>query len=184
MAKQLIQDQLHAEEKTSGSFDRSSHHNGGKMKTHFVKMLLILSLVIAGGNVIARAQGLIDDTDIEADVPHAFIVRDTTLPAGKYLVKRVDDNDTNILEIRSADGRTAVVFETETTQANQTPRQAEMVFDKIGDKYFLSKIWTTESKFGYELPKTKAEKRLEDGGLKAEQHSITARLSKRTKNAK
>jgi hypothetical protein len=59
-----------------------------------------------------------------------------------------------------------------------------MVFDKIGDKYFLSKIWTTESEYGYQLPKTKAEERLEAGGLKAEHHSITARLSKRTKKAK
>jgi hypothetical protein len=184
MAKQLIQDQLHAEEKASGSFDRSSQHNGGKMKINFVKMLLILSLLIAGGNVMARAQGLIDDTDIEATVPHAFIVRDTTLPAGKYLVKRLDDNDTNLLEIRSADGRTAVVFEAETAQANRMPRQAEMVFDKIGDKYFLSKIWTTESEYGYQLPKTKAQERLEAGGVKAEHHSIIARLSKRTRKAK
>ena len=148
------------------------------MKIQVMKTLFLLSLMMGIANVTARAQGLIDDTAIEADVPHAFIVRDTTLPAGKYTIKRVDYTQPNALEIRSADGRRAVIFETESTRATETPRQAEFVFDTVGEQYFLSKIWVTDSDIGYQLPKTKAQKRLEGSGMQAEHHSIFARLSK------
>ena len=154
------------------------------MKIQFMQMLLVLGLLMGIGNVTARAQGLIDDTSIEADVPHKFIVKDKTLPAGKYTVKRLDDTQPNVLEIRSADGRTAVVFEAESVQTNQIRSDAELVFNKLGDQYFLSKIWTSDSNFGYEVPKTKAEKTLEGGGMQAEHHSIFGKLFKRTKGAK
>lgn len=154
------------------------------MKIRSMKMLLVLGLLIGIGNVTARAQGLVDDTSIEADVPHAFIVKDKTLPPGMYTVKRLDDTRPNVLEIRSADGRTAVVFEAESVQANQIPSDAELVFDRVGDQYFLSKIWPSDSNIGYQLPKTKSEKTLEAGGMQAEHHSIFAKAFKRTKGAK
>ena len=88
------------------------------MKIQFMKMLLVLGFLIGLGNVTARAQALSEGT-IEADVPHAFIVKDTTLPAGRYTVKRLDDTEPQVLEIRSVNGRTAVIFEAENAQANQ-----------------------------------------------------------------
>ena len=153
------------------------------MKIQFMKMLLILGLLMGVGDVTARAQALSEGA-IEADVPHAFTVKDTTLPPGKYTVKRLDDNEPQVLEIRSANGRTAVIFEAENAQANQIPRNPELVFDKVGDQYFLSQIWSSDSDIGYQLPKTKAEKRLEGSGTQTEHHSIYAKLSKRIKKAK
>lgn len=154
------------------------------MKLQSMKMLLVFGLLIGIGNVTATAQGLIDDTSIEADVPHAFIVKDKTLPAGKYTVKRLDDTQPNVLDIRSADGRTAVVFEAESVQANQIPSDAALVFDKVGEQYFLSTIWASDSNIGYQLPKTKSEKTLEAGGMQAEHHTIFAKVFRRTKGAK
>lgn len=144
-------------------------------------MLLMLSLLIAGGTVAARAQALIDDTVVQANVPHSFIVKDKTLPAGKYTVKRLSDTQPNVLEIRSDNGRNAVTFEAETAQANQIISKAELVFNKVGDQYFLSKILTPDSSFGYQVPKTKAEESLEGSGMKTEHHSIFAKMHKRTK---
>ena len=150
---------------------------------HSIKMLLMLSLLIGSGSVIARGQALMDDTAVQVDVPHAFIVRDKTLPAGRYTVKRLSDTQPNVLVIRSDDGRDAVTFEAESAQANQIPRKAELVFDKLGDQYFLSQIWTPDSSFGYQLPRTKAQESLEGSGIKAEHHSIFAKLHTRTKKA-
>jgi hypothetical protein len=153
------------------------------MKLQFTKTLLILGLLIGVGNVTARAQALSEGT-IEADVPHSFVVRDTTLPAGKYTLRRLDNVEPQVIEIRSANGRTAVVFEAESAQANQIPRNAELVFDKIGDQYFLWQIWSSDSDLGYQLPKTKAQERLEGDGMKAEHHSIFAKFSKKHKKGK
>jgi len=150
------------------------------MKTQFMKTLLILGFLIGVGDVAARAQALSDGV-IEADVSHPFIVKGKTLAAGKYVVKRVDDNNPQVLEIRSANGRKAVIFEAENAQTKEIPHKAELVFDKIGDQYFLSQIWASDTDIGYQLPKTKAQKRLESGGTQAERHSIAAKFSKRTK---
>ena len=150
------------------------------MKIQFAKMLLILGLLIGVGNVPAKAQALSEGT-IEANVPFAFIVRDTTLPAGKYTVKRLDETEPQVLEIRSANGRTAVVFEAQNAQTTQIPRDAELVFDKVGDQYFLSQIWADDSDIGYQLPKTKGEESLEGSGMQAEHHSILAKVFRRTK---
>ena len=153
------------------------------MKLQFMKTLLMLGLLIGVGNVTARAQALSEGT-IEADVPFSFTVRETTLPPGKYVFRRVNDVEPQVLEVRSARGRKAVIFEAESAQANQTPRDADLVFDKIGDQYFLSQILTSDSNLGYQLPKTKAEERLEGDGMKAEHHSIFGKLSKKHRKEK
>jgi hypothetical protein len=183
MVKQLIRDQLHLDEQPTGSFNRSSIHFGGNMKIQFMKTLLMLGLLIGVGNVTTRAQALSEGT-IEADVPFAFTVRDTTLPAGKYTVKRLDQTEPLVLEISSATGRAAVMFEAENAQTAHIPRKAELVFDKIGDQYFLAQIWADDTDLGYQVPKTKEEQRLESSGMQTEHHSVLAQVFRRTKKEK
>ena len=143
------------------------------------KFLLIVSLLVAGGQGIASAQ--IGDTTIEANITHDFIVGTTTLPAGKYEIKSLYETDPNSFEIRSANGHAVAVFETHSAQANRTPRKTELVFNKLGDSYFLSQIWLEGNDVGIELEKTKEEKKLEEGGIASEHPSVAAKHSKRTK---
>jgi len=114
------------------------------------KMFLALSLLVVAGAVTARAQ-IESDVTIEANIPFAFIVNDTTLPAGKYTIKSLDINEPTVLELRSVDGQTSVLFNTESAQAEQTPNKSELVFDKIGGKYFLSQVWLEGSDSGNEV---------------------------------
>ena len=155
------------------------------MNRYFGKTLLIVCLLAGVGAVTTKAQ-IDSDMSIEADIPHAFVVRDKTLPAGKYTVKVLDDTSLNLFEIRSSNRRTAVTFETENVQAERTPRQTELVFNKIGDQYFLSQIWVSWSNSGVQLEKSKMERKLEASGMNSERHSIAAnnKSSKRTKQAK
>ena len=153
------------------------------MKTQFISKLLILALLIAAGGICTKAQGLAQGT-IEADVPFAFIVGKKTFPAGKYTFKRADDTNPEVLEISDGSGRRTIFFKAGTAQANEYPRQTNLVFDKIGDQYFLSEIWTSDTNFGYRLPRTNAEKSLEGGDIRTEHRSILAKLSRRTKTSK
>ena len=153
------------------------------MKTQFISRLLILGLLIAAGGIRANAQALAEGT-IEADVPFAFIVGEKTFPAGKYTLKRADDTNPGVLEIRNDNGRGTIFFEAETAQAKENPRQTKLVFEKIGDQYFLSEIWASDTNVGYRLPKTNAEKSLEGGDIKTELRSILAKLLRRTKTSK
>ena len=154
------------------------------MKIQFMKMLMVLFLLAGVTNVPVRAQALIEGR-IEADVPFAFIVKDTSLPAGKYMLTRLDQTNPQVLEIRSANGGKAVVmFEAENAQIAQIPRNPELVFNKVGEQYFLSQIWADDTDIGYQLPMTKAEERLEASGMKSEHRSILAKMFKKTKNTK
>lgn len=141
------------------------------------KLFLTLCLLTVGGGVVANAQ-IDSDMRIQANVPFAFAVGDTTLPAGNYEIKRVDDNAPNVLELRSADGRTSVIFETENAQTrdDQAASKTELVFDKFGDEYFFSQLWVSGSVSGSELPKSRMEKRLASSGSQSEKRSLVAVL--------
>jgi hypothetical protein len=141
------------------------------------KLFLTLCLLTVGGGVVANAQ-IDSDMRIQANVPFAFAVGDTTLPAGNYEIKRVDDNAPNVLELRSADGRTSVIFETENAQTrdDQAASKTELVFNKFGDEYFFSQLWVSGSVSGSDLPKSRMEKRLASSGSQSERHSLAAVL--------
>lgn len=115
---------------------------------------------------------------IQVDVPFTFVVRDTTLPAGKYDVKAFDDLTPGVIELRSVKGHTAVVVDTENAQTrdDQAASKTELVFNKVGDQYFLSQVWIAGSEFGSELVKSRMEKRLEGGSRRPERHSIAGIL--------
>ena len=111
------------------------------MKTQVLMTLtaVAVSLLMMGS---ASVYGQVSEPDVEANIPFKFMVGDTSLPAGKYTIKRVDDQDPSTLEIRSADDSIAVAFLTESSQANRIPTKSELVFDRYGNQYFLSQIWT------------------------------------------
>jgi hypothetical protein len=114
------------------------------------------------------------DVTVNADIPYAFTVMDRTLPAGKYTIKVLDSDEPNVLEISSADGRTSVLVNTEDTQSARTPDKTKLVFDKVGDQYFLSQVWIAGDESGSQLVKTKMEQRLENSGANREQLSVNA----------
>ena len=141
---------------------------------HASKLFMALCLSLVFGAVAADAQ-VASDATVEANVPHPFVVEKTTLPAGKYTVRAADaDGDPSVMEIRSADGHTSVMFETESAQPSRTPAKTELVFDKVGDTYFLSEIFVAGGNTGAKLPKPRMEESLEGKGMRAERHYVAA----------
>ena len=69
-----------------------------------------------------------------------------------------------MLLIRSEDNnRDAVFVMAEETQAKRTLDKTELAFNEVGNTYFLSNIWVAGDEIGRELPKTRAERALEQG---------------------
>lgn len=130
------------------------------------------------GTAMAASAQIDSDATIEANIPYAFVVKDTQLPAGKYTIRVADQTDPNVMEIRSADRHTAVFFETENMQANRMADKTELVFDKIGNTYFLSQVLLKGDSAGNQLPMSRMARRLEEGGHKAESHSLIAYLKR------
>jgi hypothetical protein len=143
------------------------------------KLLLALCFLTVGGGIVANAQ-IDSGVMIQGNVPFAFVVGDTTLPAGKYDIKVLDGESPNVLELRSVNGHMSVLVDTENVNAreDQFAKKGELVFDKVGDKYFLTQVWMAGSASGSELRKSRMEKRLEGTGLNTERHSIAGILRK------
>jgi hypothetical protein len=139
------------------------------------KLLLALCLLVVGGGIVANAQ-INSVPQLEINVPFAFAVGDAKLPAGRYEIRTPEDVSPNVLEIRSVDRRMAVIFDTEAaeTRGDQIENKTEIIFDKVGDQYFLRQIWVSGSSSGSELRTSRMEKRLASGNTQPERHSLVA----------
>jgi hypothetical protein len=108
------------------------------MRRQIVKLSAVAAATAAiglGADSAARA----DETVATAvKVPFTFIVNDVRLPAGDYSVREVSAGG-QVLEIVSADGR-HVAFTMTIPSGESQPNSPQLVFEKFGDAYFLSRI--------------------------------------------
>ncbi len=105
------------------------------MRTRILVTLTLLTLLVA---TFAFAQSVVS----KANIPFAFIAAGRTLPAGQYTFTY----DTGVNAFRvvgSAKGAEALMpIETRLAGAmHTTPADSHIVFDKVGDKCFLSEVW-------------------------------------------
>jgi hypothetical protein len=118
-------------------------------------LFAILSLVVMSAmfNVAsAYAQSF-----AKADVPFAFNVGQKQLPAGTYEVK-VEGRASDTIMIRNMEtGESAL-----SVAAYENPRSTEgkLVFNHVGNEYFLSEVWRESGSQGKRIPISKREREL------------------------
>jgi len=78
-------------------------------------------------------------------VPFAFSVLDETLPPGDYRVRPLNDLERQVLELRSSDGRYALIALTEDAPAMSRTTKPELVFDHYGKMEFLRAVRLPEA---------------------------------------
>lgn len=144
-----------------------------------------LALLLVGGLTAAQAQ-MDSNTILDANIPFQFVVGRTTLPAGKYVIRPIDESEDtpNVLEIRSANGKVGTILDTENTSLNQAPRKTEVIFDKIGNQYFLSQIFVEGENYGVQAIESKMERKLKDGGQLATKQSVASNRRRSTQAVK
>ena len=143
-----------------------SEQNGEKMKN--LLLLVVTSSFLAIAGVTASAQIVYP---IEADIPFDFTVRQTALPAGHYTVRRLG-SDPEVMEIVGDDYRHPSLFLVESAQVSNSPKSGELIFDRVGDRYFLSQVFEGGTNVGVEVPKSRAERRMEKEGAMTQVHAV------------
>ena len=133
-----------------------------------------------GMATVSRAQ-IPSDLTIQANIPYTFVVGDKQLPPGKYTIKVAGVNDLKLMQIRGEESLTTVFFSTEHAEANDTPSRSELVFDKIGDTYFLSQIWLKGYRSGSQITESKRQQELESRGLTTEKRSVAGEVGRAIK---
>jgi hypothetical protein len=121
------------------------------MKRNIFGALMTLIVAFSIAAPVAHAQ----QTIMSANVPFAFSIGNSQLPAGAYAVREMD----RATLIQSKDGETSVLG----IYAYAGPSKADetkLVFNKVGDHYFLAEIWTSARGEGLRVPQSKLEKEL------------------------
>jgi hypothetical protein len=115
------------------------------------KLLYLFALAAAifvSGGIKAQAQ-LVDT--VEAKVPFEFHAAGADFPAGTYTIRSVDTAVNSLMEIQSADGKKAAVFETQNSDTDAAAKHDELIFDKNGDNYVLTGIVDAAEGTGVEV---------------------------------
>jgi hypothetical protein len=139
-------------------------------------MKIIRFSVVVSGLAMLVMPGLYAQItrEVRANIPFDFYVQETHLPAGTYVIRAASDDDLNVLEIQSEDGKTAVDFEMEPTQMASTPAHSELFFHRYGNKEYLSRIFQGGEASGGRVLLTRSELKIEKHGAKPEEHSVPA----------
>ncbi len=85
----------------------------------------------------------IGDQALTARVDFSFVAGDRSLPAGTYRIAH-HVSEFPAIEIGNVEGKTILPMLAITRLARRTEREdpnGSLVFDKVGDKYFLSEVW-------------------------------------------
>lgn len=118
---------------------------------------------------------------VEADIPFQFHAGNMRLPAGKYIIRMLDDSDLTVMEISKADGTVAGLFQVRSAEANSTPPKTELIFNKYGNRYFLEKLFDEGEPSGSEVIQSNYEKRVGQAAAETQRHVPAQRVGQQGK---
>jgi hypothetical protein len=121
------------------------------MKRNIFGALMTLIVAFSIAVPVVQAQ----QTIMTANVPFAFSVGDKRLPAGAYAVREMD-RATLIQSADSANSVLGIYYYAGPSKTDET----KLVFNKVGNHYFLAQIWTSARDQGLSVPQSKLEKEL------------------------
>ena len=113
----------------------------------------LMTLIVAFSIAVPVIQA--QQTLMTANVPFAFSVGDKQLPAGAYAVREMD-RATLIQSADSANSVLGIYYYAGPSKTDET----KLVFNKVGNHYFLAQIWTSARDQGLSVPQSKLEKEL------------------------
>jgi hypothetical protein len=131
--------------------------------------LLLLIPFLAADSLNAQIVNQID-----ADIPHNFMILNKTLSAGKYVFRMSQSSDGAVMVVSTADGKNLDQFMVRDSIAPTRPAHTELIFNRYGDKEFLRRIYEGGNKNGVAVSETsKVEQQLQEQGQKPVEHTET-----------
>jgi len=127
------------------------------VKNQVLRIIVTLSFLVllAGVAVYPQSSGI-----MIANIPFNFFAGKTALPSGEYVVKPISPV---ALLVQSENGSGRVIVMTMPVQAKKSSDKGNLVFNRYGEQYFLSKVWHPDNRTGRELFKSRLERELAKG---------------------
>jgi hypothetical protein len=109
------------------------------MKTRILNLAVLVALVVLLPAML-HAQMAIRQQLFQVDIPFAFVAGGVHLPAGHYSVYH--PGDPYLIVIEKDDGRARAMAYVHPSATSPSESSTKLVFNKYGDQYFLSQVWT------------------------------------------
>jgi hypothetical protein len=116
-------------------------------------------------------------TNVKASIPFDFVVGDHAYTAGEYAVKSVSQGSSAI-RIDNADESEKGITLSSACEKLRPATQTTLVFQRLGNNYFLYQIWTEGNSAGRELWKSKREVQLAKNNSEPELVMVAANISR------
>jgi hypothetical protein len=124
------------------------------MKKIFASSLLACTLLaLVGVFGLATAVQAQNRDEIVVTMPSDFVASDTTLPAGKYTLRRVSDDPADGLYLTNFEHHASVIvhpIETEEAPSNKPT----VSFQRVGGQLFLNRVQTTNTVYNLPVSRT------------------------------
>ena len=124
------------------------------MNYHFRRLAVTIGLSALVGSALLIAGTGNRGT---AQVPFDFRVQDRTMPAGAYTVEEM--NVSGVIKIRNEDTGEAIMV-LAPPRVSGAPGEPKLVFNRYGDRCFLSQVWFASEGLGHTLDKSRLEKEI------------------------
>jgi hypothetical protein len=99
-------------------------------------------------------------TSLRIKIPFDFTAGNQMLPAGVYNVSSLG-TDLSMLQIKNQNlHRGIAIVRTVSKEANDHNPDSRLVFNRYGDQYFLSQVWSAGQTGAYTVPRSSREKEL------------------------
>lgn len=140
-----------------------------RIATRGALLAMVLAVLVGFTSTAASAS---TGSWISIDVPFAFTVGKSTLPAGNYIVTQ---REGSLVQIQGADGN--VLFLVSANSDDKRGGRATVVFHRYGDRYFLAGLRTSDGARLTRPSRTADEERLVMSGARPNVVTI-ARMAK------
>jgi hypothetical protein len=135
------------------------------------KWMLAVSLIVLSGMAVAQSiRG-----HVTAQVPFDFMVGNKTIPTGECVVQS-SGLDGRVLLVRNLEAKASLLAMSSQTESNKDSADTVLIFERYGDRYFLSAIRVEGSNRTYHLPQSKAEAELRAQNVPATEQTLLASL--------
>jgi hypothetical protein len=122
------------------------------MKTRALVMAGMMALTAMATTRVAQAQ-----QEVAVNIPFDFVAGNTQLPAGEYTVKVSVPTHALIL-ISRKDATMSAFINTNAAVSSAPQTESKLIFNRYGDRYFLSQVWQQGYAQGRQLLKSSREK--------------------------
>jgi hypothetical protein len=131
------------------------------MRNQILKAATMFVGIIALAFASALAASAQNPRNLVVNIPFDFTVKGKTLPAGEYIISRSSTADKTSLIMERRDGKANAIVLSKPVSSRENQSESRLVFNRYGEQYFLSQVWTAGDMQGRELYKTNREHSLE-----------------------